>query len=1483
MAKRMLNRLLHPAQSPSMVALIYVCLGALWIYLSSYALPSVIPNSEFLPQFELVKGLGFVVATGSVLYLLLKTRPAPGYTSFEAAPSDVLKVQRKRSRWLLVIFMALVLLVPLFGYLVLLSEQPKLRENAFNNLRAIAQLKAEQIENWVDERHSDAQTLARDPEFVRQIARVADGDRAARARLSGRMDAFRSAYGYGAVTVLNRGGDVVLQSGILGEPAMIGESAEDRRLSFFRDKTGELHLHITVPIRADAQTPGFGGALIFHMDPNRFLFPYIRRWPTSVKTGETLLVRRDGESVRFLVEPRYTDVGALNLTRSIDDENLPAARALQAGAAGTYDGQDYRGVPVLAASYPIASTGWQIVTKVDRAEVMKPLYTLILWLGVASLFAIVVVSVSLLILWRQQRYGYELAVQAEKTRADRLLRNFYDLPFIGMAIISPDGREPLRFNAHFNELLGYSSDEMARLKWSDVIHPDDQSRVGEKLAAINSGVSDGFVMEVRSTHRDGHLLDTLVDVKGVRDETGRTDYLMMTVQDVTQQRAAVRALKESEALLTTLVRTIPDLVWVKDVAGHYLLCNPSFEAFFGAREAEIVGRTDYDFVDRALADSFRENDERAMAKGGSRSNEEWLTFRSDGYHGLFETIKTPMCDEHGKLIGVMGIARDITARKKAEERLELVIKGANDAPWDWDLVANEFYYSPQFWRMFGYEIDELPADADLWRRLMHPDDVIVVDQALERITDGQVDRDEVECRFRHKDGHYVPTLVRGVASHDEVGKPVRLTGTVMDLTERKRLEAERHESLRRLQNIASRLPGMVYQYQVFPDGSQRIPYASEAIEELYGLSADEVRDDPDRLFALVHSEDLPRVEDSIAVAARGLEPWKMEFRVKRDSGAIRWLYANAMPERQPDGTMVWYGFVTDVTEKKANEAKVRLAARVFEQAREGIMVTDADLKMVMVNDAFTTITGYSKEEALGNTPGLLSSNRNRPGLYEEMWASIRESAYWQGEIWNRHKDGTIYPEWLSITTLLEPDGQVSGYMGVFEDITARKDYEAHITWLAHHDPLTRLPNRALLTERCEQTLRIARRAGTPVTLLYCDLNRFKYVNDALGHLIGDKLLRAVAERLGETVREEDTVARIGGDEFVLLLPDTGAAGAETVAKKVLGAVNSKYRIDDFEMTASFSIGIAVFPEDGDDFEGLLQRSDIAMYRCKEMGGDNYCFFTPELQGATARALKLESDIQNVVERGELELYFQPQVEVATRSVTGVEALLRWRHPELGLVSPLEFIGIAERSGRILGIGDWVLRTAIQGMSRWADAGVGPGKVAVNLSVLQLAQPNIAETIGRYLEEAEVDPERLELEVTESMIMHDQEQVIETLQKIHALGVTIAIDDFGTGYSSLAYLKNLPVDYLKIDKAFVQDMEWNEGDAIISRSIITLGHSLGLQIIAEGVETEGQLALLCEHGCDQIQGYLFSKPLPEDELLGRIREGVAWPGRTGEQS
>jgi diguanylate cyclase (GGDEF)-like protein/PAS domain S-box-containing protein len=557
-------------------------------------------------------------------------------------------------------------------------------------------------------------------------------------------------------------------------------------------------------------------------------------------------------------------------------------------------------------------------------------------------------------------------------------------------------------------------------------------------------------------------------------------------------------------------------------------------------------------------------------------------------------------------------------------------------------------------------------------------------------------------------------------------------------------------------------------------------------------------------------------------------------------------------------------------EKVAEE--LRLYANAFHSSGEAMMISDRLNRIVNVNTAFTEQTGYSLDEVRGKNPRVLSSGKTPRAVYEDMWRCLQDNGYWNGEIWDQKKTGEVYPKWASISAIRDADHNVMFYIASYSDISERKANEARIDYLAHHDPLTGLINRYNLENRLDQALLSAHRDGLRVAVMFIDLDRFKTINDTLGHHVGDLLLIEVARRLRDGVRESDIVARLGGDEFIVVLTRiTEAMDAAPLADKILRSLGQPYVFDGKELHSSPSIGIAVYPNDGEDGPALMKNADTAMYHAKERGRNNVQYFTSAMNAAASERLELENDLHQALRDNQLHLHYQPQVRSCDGRIFGVEALARWHHPVHGDISPLKFIPIAEESGLIEALGSWVLEAACRQLNAWRAEGIEDLRMAVNLSAQQLRSPDLVQAVDALLKRHGLKGSDLELEITESVAMENPERAIDQLQALRDLGIQLAIDDFGTGYSSLAYLKRLPIHVLKLDRTFVRDIETDPSDAEISAATLALAHNLGLKVIAEGVETEAQRDFLIRHQCDFMQGFLFSKPLPAEEALQFIRD------------
>ncbi|NOR71163.1 MAG: EAL domain-containing protein [Methylomarinum sp.] len=564
----------------------------------------------------------------------------------------------------------------------------------------------------------------------------------------------------------------------------------------------------------------------------------------------------------------------------------------------------------------------------------------------------------------------------------------------------------------------------------------------------------------------------------------------------------------------------------------------------------------------------------------------------------------------------------------------------------------------------------------------------------------------------------------------------------------------------------------------------------------------------------------------------------------------------------------------DIRERRKVEEKLRLSAKVFESSRDAIIISDHDNRIISVNSAFSEITGYEAKEVIGKNPNILQSGRHDNAFYQLLWSDLNSKGYWQGEIWNRRKNGETYPEWISISLVYDDAGEVSHFIAIFSDISDIKVTEAHIEFLANYDPLTQLPNRRLFIDRLDQAIKTATREKSRLAVLFFDLDHFKTINDSLGHSIGDQMLIEVGARISDCMREIDSVSRLSGDEFAAVISDISEVGdVITVANKIIESIRNAFKIRDYELHVTISIGISVYPSDGENYEILLKNADTAMYCAKNNGRDNFEFFSPSMSTQALERLALEGSLRKAVENKELLVFYQPQIQIDTGKIVGMEALLRWPHPEMGMISPDKFIPLAEETGLIIPIGKWVLTEACRQNKAWQDQGLTAVPVAVNLSAVQFRQHNLLEIVQKTLLETDLKACFLELELTESLLMDCSEYNVTLLKEFRRLGVHLSIDDFGTGYSSLSYLKRFPISKLKIDRSFCTGIPIDKNNASIISAIISLGHDLDMCVIAEGVEDEKQFNFLQAHQCDEIQGYLLSMPVPHEEMEKLLLKGI----------
>ncbi len=798
--------------------------------------------------------------------------------------------------------------------------------------------------------------------------------------------------------------------------------------------------------------------------------------------------------------------------------------------------------------------------------------------------------------------------------------------------------------------------------------------------------------------------------------------------------------------------------------------------------------------------------------------------------------------------------------ERSERTLRRAQHVAKVGSWELDIAESRLEWSEETYRIFGVK-KGTPMTLEAFIGLVHPDDLASVMAAWNDALHG-ADYD-VEHRIV-VNGEIKWVREQAELDFDAQGTAQTGIGTVTDISDSKLAEISLRESQLMQQAIIDTALDAVIQMN--RDGN--ITGWNQQAEHVFGWANEEVLGCsladtiiPEH-YRAAHQLGLARIlegGDSHVLNSR------IEVEALHRDGHKLFIEL-AITRIKISDQLEFSAFIRDVSQRKREEEQLRLAAKVFESTSEAILISDINNNIVAVNEAFVQMTGFTLQEIRGRNPRIFSSGQHDEAFYREMWKSINECGFWQGEIADKTKSGKLFYKHMSINVVKDEQGIVTHYISISTDISERKEYDRNIHFLAYYDVLTGLPNRSLLRDRLGQLIAAAARDSRQFALMFLDLDRFKYINDSMGHSVGDKLLQSVAQRLQGCVRDGDTVSRIGGDEFIVLLPDVGRADVEVVADKLLKTLSAPFDLNGQAISTYGSIGIALFPEHAGDIDMLMKNADAAMYSAKESGRNNYKFFTPEMHFRANQVFQMEKDLHVALAQEQFVLVYQPQVDLAGGHVCGAEALIRWHHPEKGFISPGEFIPVAEETGQIVAIGEWVLRTACATFAAWQRQGMAQFPVAVNMSIRQLNQPNLAEMVESILRETGLAPEWLELEITEGIMMGDTKVAMAFMQRMHEIGVKMAIDDFGTGFSSLSYLKNLRVHKLKIDQSFVRDIETDESDAAIVRSIISLGHRLDLEVIAEGVETAEQLDFLRIRGCDQMQGYLFSKPLPPAELV-----------------
>ncbi len=1019
------------------------------------------------------------------------------------------------------------------------------------------------------------------------------------------------------------------------------------------------------------------------------------------------------------------------------------------------------------------------------------------------------------------------------------------------------------------DLLGFKAGDFltGKVSLKNQIHTHDQD-IADDLFSIGSNRTPG-TFNIRIRQANGRIRCIKGHYTKEPDASGADVTLELLLQDA---KSLSRSQSQSQSLskqamifnFKAMMENTDDYIYFKDSNHVFTGASQTLVTITEPTEhwTDLLGLTDYDVFAEEYADIYYRLEKQVFA-GVLLAHEEQETLDNKGNKGWVDNRKYPIKNEQGEIVGLFGIARDITERKRMEDKLKASETRFRSLVENSPLCIHELDRRGKLTSinragvlMLGAK-DENAVVGQPYLGAVCVSEQENVEELLIKAYAGQTSH--FEFKVNGSSGQIFKSCFVPIMNNQGVVE--KLMGITEDITERRQAEQALGESEKLYRSLfENMLNGFAYCQLLFEqDQPQDFIYLSvnNAFETLTGLK---------NVVGKRVSEVIPGIQQLDAhlfeiygrVSLSG-KPERFETYL---STLQQWFLISVYsPEKG------YFVVVFDViTERKKIEVDLRIAATVFE-SQEGMLISDANNVILRVNRAFTKITGYSAEEVIGKNPRILQSGRQDTVFYADMWQSINDTGAWEGEVWNRRKNGEIFPEHLTITAVKDQDGIVTNYVATLFDITLSKAAADEIERLAFYDPLTGLPNRRLLMDRLKPALASSHRSGRKCALLFIDLDNFKTLNDTLGHDFGDLLLQQVAERLTSCVREVDTVARLGGDEFVVMLEDLSEQATEAVEQtevvgnKILTLLNQPYLLATHDYHSTPSIGAILFNGYEQTVDVLLKQADIAMYHAKASGRNMLRFFDQQMQaGITARVV-LEADLRRALAENQFEMYYQLQISHNSQ-VVGAEALIRWHHPQRGLVCPMDFIPLAEENGLILPIGQWVLETACAQLKIWEDSEYTRHlQLAVNVSARQFRQPDFVIQVNQVLCSNAINPNRIKLELTESLVLEDIDDTIIKMNALREIGVHISMDDFGTGHSSLSSLRKLPLDQLKIDQSFVNEILSDPDDAVIVKTIIAMANSLGIEVIAEGVETEAQRAFLEQNDCSLCQGYLFSKPVP----------------------
>lgn len=1360
------------------------------------------------------------------------------------------------------IFLGVLFIISVFSLGIPKLYVNHLEKETLSDMRSTVKSQSENIEDWFAEQRDIGTTVLKSPLFRQNFEKwhYAE-DITAKNDVRDFLETLRNAQQYKAVTLLDSYGEELLS---VGENLKLEKKNQKTLVSFMQNpdpesagltifSQGNTRFQIVLPFVLTNRMHEVMGAVLVYFDPEDYLIRYFNPWIASHPGKEVTLLRTDGDRIATMIL-RY---GSGNTTRveytTIKNSDI-FNRVQTNPSVGQGIGQDYNNTKVFASWNHIDNTDWKIILKCDYNKAIQSLQSSAFGVAVIILLAVLVLGLALLLLWRMRLKSVQ---SVTRIKEEALRSSVVTMPFLGMGILSARMDSWLQCNDKLCDIVGYTREEMTLKSWQDVLdHPGIEENPA-LLDELKNGVTDELHVERALVRKNGDI--TLVDIhiRSVRNKDKTPNYFVVTLEDVTEQRQSEKQVSRLSELNTirshcsyAISRSKGEQELFDNICSIVVQHSNVKMAWIGLIDpATGLVRTAAKYGEGAvfleeIVVSVDENSPNGHGTVGTsvRTGKPcWnQNFQHDPLcspwhdrsceHSVQSVASLPL-HKSGKIIGVLLLASEkLNAFDPTAQ--DLLVEVANDIDFALDNFHRESIRAKAEHDLRHLYVESKVAEAEI-RRLNQLYAVLgYCNQAVARCTT-QDELFKQVCKIVTQYGAMDVAWI-GLINEENRVYPVASEGATPAL-------------ITRTLDIISETDKTLTQGIVRKALAEDKPiwvqdYENDPICEI-------VRDSPSwKQVAQKHNihamAALPLHKNGQIVGVMNLnasEPYAFDIAAQKLLNEL----------------VISIDFALDNFERKE---QLQLSAQVFTQSNEGLILLDNNCNIVMVNKAFTKITGYSEEEALGKNPRFLSSGKHDAEFYRSMWDAISKNGSWQGELWNKRKDGSLYPQWLSIQCMRDAYGKLTHYIGLFVDMTERRKTEEQVQWLSHFDALTGLPNRTLLRDRSNLALSLAQRRNEPLALMFLDLDGFKNVNDSLGHNIGDELLKQFATRLKGLVREQDTISRQGGDEFVLVLPNTDTGGATSIAEKLLAIASEPYHIEPHELNLTASIGIAMFPTDGVDFETLSCSADTAMYRTKQNGRNNYCFFTAEMQAKSSRMLELDSALRRALERNQFTLQYQPIMSLNHGVNVGFEALLRWQHPQLGSISPDEFIPVAESNGQIIPIGEWILRSVVRQLKEWVDAGNDRLMVSVNLSAVQFRDRRLTEQISEILKENDLDPKHLVLELTESVAMEKPESAIVIIDSLKERGIKVSIDDFGTGYSSLAYLKRFAAHSLKIDGSFIQNVPHDPENMAIVNAIVSLARNLGITTIAEGVENIKQLEFLKETGCTAIQGHYFSRPM-----------------------